>query len=91
MKSHFDTCSVVKIVVDDDVASSVVVPLVVVDVVFDIVLVNSVELPSCVVSVFVVAALVSNIAAVVVVDIWLLVAKKVVRTGMVTMVTPAKT
>ena len=52
MKSHFDTCSVVKIVVDDDVASSVVVPLVVVDVVVDVVLVNSVELPFCVVTVF---------------------------------------
>ena len=89
MKSRFDTCSVVMIVVDDDVASSVVVPLVVVAVVVDVVSVNSVELPFCVVSVFVVAELVSKF--VVVVDIWLLVAKKVVRIGMVTMVTPAKT
>ena len=86
------------IVVGDDVASSVVVPLVVVAAVVDVVLVNSVELPFCVVCVFVVAELVSKFAVVVVVDdvvfvvdIWLLVAKKVVRTGMVTMVTPAKT
>ena len=41
MKSHFDTCSVVKIVVDDDVASSVVVPLVVVAVIVDVVLVSN--------------------------------------------------
>ena len=73
-------------------------PLVVVAVVIDVVLVNSVELPFCVVSVFVVAERVSKFAVAVVVDdvvfvvdIWLLVAKKVVRIGMVTMVTPAKT